>query len=562
MSRRIQSRCIAKLLAAGLISGLGSGVLSGRALAGPTAEIVFTGGPIHTGVAGEAPPGAVAVGSGRILYVGSEAGLAPYLGKKTRRVDLAGRALLPGFVDAGTRLLDDIRSRQGIDLSGARSFDELTRKVGQRARQVGPQDVVLGWGWDERNWVDSRPIRMSELQNVSGNRQVCLFHDTDDVILANQPLLNRAGLEDDPPDPPGGRVGRTRGGVRTGELLGEAARWVIRALPPLSPSELEPLYRQAADSCMARGVTTVHDLAVPPAGVEVLRKIYADSKRPPLGFWGAVQADPLEWGAALGRPPVRNEKAGLAIQGFSVSVDGGLNTRGAALRHPYADDATLRGYMKVDPSGIASLISRVKAAGWQPVFEAHGDSAVGAVLSALDSAAGARMAGADLIGLPDAALIERARPSITIYPGRVVAGQRWIDDRLGLKAAEKPWAWKSLQNAGAALAIGTDSPFRRGDPILAFHAAVARLDPRGRPADGWHPEEKLTREDALTAMTSAGAAAAGWGERTGRIAVGLEADLVVLSRDIMTIPEREIPATRVEMTVADGRVVFERTARP
>ncbi|HEX7880636.1 MAG TPA: amidohydrolase [Candidatus Eisenbacteria bacterium] len=537
----------------------------GEGMAAPAADLVFRGGSIHTVDDSRPEATALAVKDGRIAFVGDDAGVAAFVGRKTRVVELAGRALVPGFVDADARLLDVARLAQGVDLYATTSFADVTRKVAQAARAVPPNNWVIGWGWDEESWRDSEPIRLIDLQSVSGNRPVLLFHATDDAIIANVSALASASVPEDLPDPPGGRVARDMRGVRMGPLMGEAASLVLRALAVPSTADFQRWYGAAAESCLVRGVTLVHDGTVPVSARSALSALWANEKtRPALGLSVSLKPEPLEFDPVVSSPPGATDRVGgLSIEGVTFRLDGFVNTRGAAISHFYYDSPGNRGFLRYSPAGLVPLAEGVRKAGWRPMFEAHGDSALSIALGtlALEDPAGqtARplVSGLELIRPDQFARLAASGAGLVMTPTPMIDGWRWMDNRIGPEAVEQAWAMAELAK-GSTLALGTGAPFADGRPILAFYAAVTRQNLDGRPAGGWKAEQGLTREAALRALTIGGATLLGRDAETGSLAVGKRADLVVLSGDLMTVPEREIPALRVEMTVAGGRIVHDR----
>jgi len=507
------------------------------------------------------------VHKGQIVYVGDDSGVQAWIGKSTRVIDLAGRSLIPGFVDPDVRLLDMGRMTAGVDLYDTSSFEDVLRKVSRAARNAPPNSWILGWGWDQASWKDSGPIRLQEFQASSGNRPVVLFHATDDVILANIPALAAADIPEDLPDPPGGRITRDSRGVRQGDLQGEAASLVTRSIPLPSREQLESWYAAAAATCLERGVTLAHDFSVSLSALPALEAVYDEEKtRPALGLSVSLAPQPLEFESiVVGPPKARKDPGGLTLDGVTLRLDGDVNTRGASIAHVYADQQGSSGYLRFHPAELMELVARLDAAGWPLVLEAHGDSALTMALLALESRGPAGssappiLAGLELVRPDQLPRIQATGASVLMTPTHLIDGWRWMEKRIGLESAEKPWALGTLSAAGVPVAIGTDAPFAGGNPLLAFYGAVTRQDLGGRPAAGWNGSERLSRPAALAAMTRNGAQILGRSLETGSLTVGKRADLVVLSADLMTVPDRELPSIRVEMTVAGGRIVHEQS---
>jgi predicted amidohydrolase YtcJ len=385
--------------------------------------------------------------------------------------------------------------------------------VAQAARAVPPNTWVLGWGWDQESWRDSGPIRLVDLQSASGNRPVLLFHATDDAIIANVAALASAGVPEDLPDPPGGRVGRDLRGVRIGTLMGEASSLVLRALAVPSAASFGHWYAAAAESCLTRGVTLAHDGTVPVAARGALAALWANEKtRPALGLSVSLKPEPLEFDPVVSAPPGPADRVGgLSIEGVTFRLDGFVNTRGAALSHIYYDSPGNRGFIRYSPAEVVPLADGVMQAGWRPLFEAHGDSALSIALGTLaergpsDKDPRPLVSGLELVRPDQFAPLAASGAGLIVTPTPMIDGWHWMENRIGPDAVERPWALAEL-GKGSPLALGTGAPFADGRPILAFYAAITRQNLDGRPpAGGWKGEERISREQALRALTLGGA---------------------------------------------------------
>lgn len=560
-----------------LVTALGA-LLAGLSLRAPAAaaaaaDLVFVGGPVYTVDPARPEARAVAVSGSRIVFVGDSAGVAPYVGRKTRVINLAGRALFPGFVDSHAGLLDYARAERDVDLSGARDFDEVIRRMARAARAARPHAWVIGWGWNQEEWAGAGGIRQDDLAAATGNHPVCLYHAADRAVMGNRVSLEIAGISSDDPDPPGGRLVRIPHRSPTGVLADAAAEFLTREIPPLDPDEAAGLYQAAAESCLARGVTQVHEMDVTPAMLAALEKAARSKRGLPLRVQAFLSGSPSDLSGVLAAGPLSKPVGGrLTARAVLVPADGGLCTRGAALSQEYLDEAGWAGYLRFSPENLAGRVRAILGAGFQPVIEASGDVGVGAALDALEAARDTLGDGADLAAVrpriekavmvsPEDRQRFRALGVVaSVLPARIGLDHRWMENRVGPTRLQTVLPCRSLLDSGVPLAFGGGSTGGLLDPVIAFHAAVTRQSTSGRPAGGWNPEEKLTREEALAALTR-GPAYAGFDEaEAGAIRLGARADLTVLSRDIMRIPENEIPEARAVLTVVDGRVVYERAA--
>lgn len=543
----------------------------GPARAASEADLVFRGGAIYTGNPDAPRVAALAVKGGVIAYLGDEAGLTPFIGRKTRQVELGDQAVYPGFTDAHARLYDRAWAREMVDLRGARDFPEAVRRVARAVRDSPPNSWVFGWGWDQNDWPDALYPRTAVLQPVSAGRAICLFSRDGHAVLLNSQALNQAELYDQTPDPPGGRLVRAHENP-TGCLIDRAMDDLWKLLPDPTPAQVEARFRAGADSAVAEGWTAVREMGLNDLRLAVLGDMAARGRkgRLPLRLYGVLGSDVLSDTTALTRPPrTWPAESRLEVNGIRWRIDGLFSTRGAALKEPYSDEAYIRGNLAGAPGEFVPGILRAAELGWQPVLEASGEVGVGTVLSALDSAlallpADRRNAVRPTLErgvmIPPERLeeIPRLGLTVTLMPGHLPDEQRWLENRLGTRRMKGVEEWRTLADAQARLAFGTDAPAGPSDPVMLFYCAVTRQNAAGRPGGGWYGEQKLTRAEALAALTSGAAMAGRRPEGAGTLERGRPADLTVLSRDIMTVPDPEILSARATLTVVGGEIVYER----
>lgn len=535
------------------------------------ADLVFRGGAIYTGNPDAPRVEALAVKDGVIAYLGPEGGLEPFLGRSTRQIDLGARALYPGFTDAHARLYDEAWMTGLADLRGTQDFPDAVRRVARAVRDSPPNSWVLGWGWDQNEWADGLLPRAAQLQPVSMGRAICLFSRDGHAVVLNSQALAHAEVNDETPDPPGGRLVRARGNP-TGCLLDRALDDVWKVLPDPTPAQSEARFRAGADSAAARGWTAVREMGIDDERLKVLQAMAARGRkgRLPVRLYGVLSAEALQDTSLLSAPPPRwPEEGRIEVGGVRWRFDGLFTTRGAALENPYSDDATTSGNLAGAPEEFVTPIRRAAMAGWQPVLEASGELGVATALSALDSALagvpaerrnGVRPTLERAVMMPADELerVTRLGVTVTLMPGQLPGEMRWIENRLSQRRMKGVEEWRALVDAQARVAFGTDTPAGPADPVRLFYHAVTRQDAAGRPAGGWYGEQKLSRAEALAALTS-GAAMAGRGpEGAGTLERGRPADLTILSEDIMSVPESRILSARPAFTVVGGEIVYER----
>lgn len=535
------------------------------------ADLVLLGGAIYTGDPDRPRVGAVALRDGRVAYLGDSSGVAPLIGRRTRVVTLGAHAAYPGFVDAGARGYRRALLGEAVDLTGTRDFDEAVRRVARAVRDTPPNRWVIGWGWDQNDWVDRRFPRALPLEAVSASRPVVLFNRELSAGVVNLSAMGQAGIDQSIPDPPGGRFLRLKGNP-TGCLADRALDEVWRVLPRPTQGEALSALRAIAANAAAQGWTARHEIGLEGEGIRALAVLGQATGRDrlPIRLHGVIDAATLFDSSEVRRGPPRCRPGSrVEMGGLRWVLDGGLSTRGAALGEPYADESWNSGTLAYDDIALRSSLRAALDGGWQPVIEASGDAAVRQALSALDTV----LAGlpAEHRGevrprllrgaiLPDAGGegLARLGVPVTVYPGRLPDEQRWVEDRLGLARMERVLAWRTLAEASVPLSFGSDTPAGPEEPARLFHAAITRQDGHDRPRGGWYPVERLTRAQALAGLTGGAAATGRRDDAAGTLATGGPADITVLSADLMTLPEPAILQVRAVMTIVDGEVTWER----
>lgn len=529
------------------------------------ADLVFRGGSVWTGDSSNPAATAVAVKGGRIVAVGSDDDVAAFVGSTTRVVALEGRTLLPGIIDAHTHFLDGGFKLAGVDLRNADTPEEFARRIGEFARTVPPGTWITGGDWDHEMWGGELP-RKEWVDAVTPEHPVFVNRLDGHMALANSAALRLSGVDADGPtaDPAGGTIVRDPAtGEPAGVFKDEAMGLVSRAIPEASEAELDRALQAAARHALERGVTQVHDMA----GWESLRayrRAHALGELPlrvysvvPLGSWERMR----DYIAANGRGDDR-----LWWGGLKAFVDGSLGSTTAWFYEPYADEPNTAGFMTTDSAELRGWIEAADAAGLHLIIHAIGDAANDWLLNVYEGVAAAhgprdrRFRIEHVQHLSPSAFPRFAQLGViaSMQPYHAADDGRWAEKRIGPERIKTTYAFRSLLDAGATLAFGSDWTVAPIDPVLGMAAAVTRRTIDGANPDGWVPQERITLEETLRAYTEGSARAGFMEDRVGRVAVGLLADLAVLDRDIFGIDAKLLEEVRVDMTVVDGRVAFER----
>lgn len=521
-------------------------------------DLVIAGGPIYTGVPGRPSAGMVVVQDGRIAYVGDD-GAKVKLKPGTRRIDLAGAALYPGFTDGHAHLRGIGERELSLNLEGAKSAAEAAARVKAYLAARRPAGPVWGRGWIEAGWPEGRFLERSDIDPVAPDQPVLLVRADGHALVANSAALRAAGIDETTAAPPGGAIQKDAAGRLTGMLVDNAMELV--ATLQRAPTEADR--RAAFDAAFrveaAYGWTGVHSMSVAWADVGLLEALDAEGKAP-LRVYNAVdveQAGPLFAGG-----PRATRGGRITTRAIKLYEDGALGSRGAALFEPYADAPATTGLVRTPEAQMRAAMEKAKAAGIQVATHAIGDRGNADVLD-LYAGLGAkdlrwRIEHAQIVRPADIARFADLGAIASMQPSHAIGDLHFAPARLGDARLAGAYAWEGMRKAGVTVVGGSDAPVERGDPLIEFYAAVARKDLAGFSAPNWRPEQKLSRAEALALFTSAAAYARFAEKELGTIEVGKRADLSAFSVDLMTAPEAEIPKGHATLTVVDGRVVYRR----
>jgi predicted amidohydrolase YtcJ len=544
-------------------------VLPAGARAAEPADLVLRNAVVHTVDPSRPRAQAVAVRGNRIVAVGSNADVQPFAGSRTRVLDLAGRTVVPGFDDSHAHFLGIGFARLDVDLVGTRSYAEVLERVAAALKGRRPGEWVRGRGWHEGKWDAPAPGAVrgfpthAALSAISPDNPVVLERADGHASLANARAMALAGVSRETRAPAGGEIIHDAEGDPTGVFVDNAQGLVEP--PERSPDEVRRAIGLATDECLAKGVTSLTDAG---AGTDVLalyREAIAAGK---LHTRLDVMAAGLPTMRALGRPEIGPPGSFLTVRAVKLYADGALGSRGAALLEPYSDDPGNSGLLVTPPGEILEASRFALAHGFQVGTHAIGDRANRIVLDAYEKAlaehpevkdARFRIEHAQVLDAADIPRFGKLGVLVAFQGIHCPSDRPWAPKRLGeARVKEGAYAWRKLLDAGARLMNGTDAPVEDVSPIQNFHATVTRQDANGQPPGGFDPDQKLTRAEALRTMTLDAAYGSFAEAEKGSIEVGKLADLVVLSQDILSVPDDALMKTEVLATIVDGKVLYEK----
>jgi predicted amidohydrolase YtcJ len=555
-----------------ILASLATSALSARAAAqaAQAADLVVTNARIYTVDDTHPFVDAMAVRGGRVVYVGPARGALTFKGPATRTIDLGGRTVVPGFTDAHVHLLDLGQALRSVDLVGTKSFDEVVQRVAERAKSAPPGTWIQGHGWDQNDWGDTRFPTHDKLSAAVPNHPVVLSRVDGHALLANAAAMKAAGVTAASRDPSGGRIERDPSRAPTGVFVDNAMELVARAMPAPSHDEMQTAIAGAIKEAQRWGLTGVHDAGVARITIDLYEEM-AKAGQYDLRNYVMVANDDATIDHYLQRGPQSALYDGrLWIRAIKIVADGALGSRGAALLDPYSDDPKNTGLLTVPAGRVRDVSVRALRAGFQVNVHAIGDRANRVVLDEFEAAFNTvpaadprfRIEHAQIISPDDIPRFARLGVIPSMQASHQTSDMYWAGTRIGPTRLLGSYAWRSLLNTGIVIANGTDFPVEQVNPLITFHASIARQDAESWPAGGWYPEQRMTREEALKSMTIWPAYASFSERELGSLTPGKYADFVVLDQDIMRVPAELILQTHVVATYLGGRMVYERPSAP
>ncbi len=532
------------------------------------ADLIVTNARIYTVDDAHPVAEALAVRAGRIAYVGSAREAASLRGASTRTLDAHGATIIPGMIDAHTHLLSLGEALMSVPLAGTTSYDEIVRRVAERAKTARAGEWITGHGWDQNRWGDTRFPTHEPLTRAVPDRPVALSRIDGHALLVNAAAMKAANITAATKDPSGGRIERDASGNPTGVFVDNAMSLIERAVPASTPSQIRDATARAIAECSRWGLTGIADAGVPPNVIDVYEAMAREGKYDIRNYVMVADDDrALEKYFAIG-PRNALYDARLWVRAIKIVADGALGSRGAALLEPYTDDARNTGLLTTPPERIRSVAARALRHGFQLNVHAIGDRANRLVLDAFEGALDSvptsdhrfRIEHAQIISPADIPRFAKLGVIPSMQASHQTSDMYWATNRIGPTRVLGAYAWRALLDAGSIIPNGSDFPVEQVNPLISFHAAFARQDADGWPAGGWHPEQRMTRDEALKSITIWPAVASFEEHELGSLSVGKLADFVILDQDIMRVPPELVLRTQVVATYLGGRAVYEQGA--
>jgi len=543
-----------------------------------SADLVLKNGIIYTAEDPQSVHEAIAIKKDKIIQIGTNREVENTIRKKTTVLDLEGKTLIPGFIDSHAHFMNLGYLKLNLDLNDTKSWSEILMMVKDALKNTKPGVWVEGRGWHQEMWenlpeilVEGYPVH-KKLSDISPQNPVYLKHKSGHAILVNKAAMELAGINCDTPDPDGGRIIKDKNNNPTGIFLENAKKFIDDFLDESkkkrSDQEIEEskrkAYHLASQECLQNGITTVHDAG---STFDEIRFFYrmVGQKQASVRLWVMVndQLDSLK--KHLSSYKILNFKDHLTVRAVKQYMDGALGVRGAWLLNPYSDLTSTSGLNDTPLDELRECARLALDNGFQLCVHAIGDRGNRETLNIYEEMFRTLADPADLrwriehaqhLNINDIPRFHRLGVIAAVQSIHCTSDAPWVPQRIGdNRSAEGAYVWQKLLQSGAIICNGTDAPVEDIDPLKNFYAAVTRKLPDG---SFFYPDQCLTRYQALRSYTI-DAAYAGFEEKIkGSLEPGKLADMIVLSKDIMSIPVEEILSTEILYTIAGGKILYKK----
>lgn len=542
-----------------------------------TPQIIYHSGKIYTVNPDQPWAEAVAVANGRILAVGADVEILALAGADTERVDLGGRLTLPGLCDAHIHFYNWSITRQEVELASTRSKAEMMQRIQAQAALTPPGGWIVGNGWNESRWGESRFPDRHDLDAVTGPDQPAIFWRSDmHGAAVNSAALRLAGITGATPNPEGGVIDKDAAGQPTGFLRELAIGLVANHIPAISPEALDKALAEGMAELHRLGITALHDQRMKdhddgPQALAAYQRLRRDG-RLRLRINCNIAAHDLPHLAGLGLATGFGDDT-LRLGHVKVFTDGSMGTRTAwmlaSFEKEHPDDPDNLGVSLTPPAQMAAEFRRATELGFPISVHAIGDQANRVVLDIFEELASSgqrppvphRIEHVQIIDPSDLPWLAELGITASVQPIHATDDMDTADLLLGARTAHM-YNFRSLLDRGTLLALGSDAPVADPNPFLGFHAALVRQRPERADRPAWHGEERIGLKETILGYTKNPALATGWADTIGSIEPGKRADMIVLDRDLFDLTRqgfhgREVADTQVSMTIFDGEIVYK-----
>jgi hypothetical protein len=504
---------------------------------------------------------AIAVKKGKIIKVGDEKTVKRYASKNTEVIDLKKQTVLPGFIDAHGHLVGLGKLLTQIDLTETKSFEQLLKIVENKAKETKPGEWILGRGWNHEKWREKKLPVHHPLSKITPRNPVLLKRIDGHSALCNKLAFKIAGVNENTPDPEGGRFLKDHKNELTGIVIDTAMHHVEKFVPQPSKEELKNLIRLAQRHCIKFGITEVHDAGNDIAQIEAFLELARKGKLLNRVY---LMYEFEDFNFIYKNKPIFNIAEGfLSLRAVKIFLDGALGSYGAWLLEPYNDKPTC-GFNLTPLNRFRKIIMQCMKRGFQVCIHAIGDRANREALNVLEDVLKKlpqgdyrpRIEHAQILSPEDIPRFSKLGVIASMQPVHAISDMEMAEKRLGKKSGRltHAYAWREILDSGAKIAAGSDFPIEKPNPLLGIYAAVTRKGLDGKPKNGWFAHQKMKCYEVVRAYTLCSAYASFEENFRGSLKDDKDADFVVLNKDIMKCKPEEILRTKVVMTIIAGNI--------
>jgi predicted amidohydrolase YtcJ len=483
-----------------------------------------------------------------------------------RHVDMHGKTLIPGLIDAHGHVFGLGEMLTDLDLTGTASLANALQAIGAYAKANAHNPWVIGRGWNQEIWKLGRFPTAAELDGVVADRPVYLARVDGHAGWANTRALQLAGVTDQTPDPVGGKIMRDANGHATGVLVDAAKELVEAKIPKTTEAQARQILDKALAEMARVGLTSVHDAGIT-VGADKLYRDYADHGKLTARIYAMIGGVEGDFDQLAAHGPLNTYANDMyALRAVKLYDDGALGSRGAALIQPYSDDPKTHGLLFLKDAQIQAAMEKAMKKGYQVNVHAIGDAGNKQILDSFakempkwhTEGLRNRIEHAQIVQLKDIPRFQALGIIPSMQPTHATSDMNMAETRIGHERIKGAYAWRTFLQQGSRIACGSDFPVESPNPFYGLHAAVTREDHENKPVAGWYPNQAMSLKEAFRCFTLDAAYAAHQEKSLGSLEPGKWADFIVIDRDLFTMPTYDIYKTTVLQTWVAGRQVFNK----
>ena len=478
-------------------------------------------------------------------------------------IDLAGKTVLPGLIDAHGHVMGLGFQELNVNVAGIESLEATLDTIKAYAEANPELEWIQGRGWNQTLWEENEFPTAEDLDRVVPDRPVYLSRVDGHAGWVNSKAMELAQISKDTPDPQGGKIIRDSNGNATGVFVDAAENYINEVIPEPTEVERKRALEEALEQMASMGLTSVHDAGVSAKNWEIYKE-FADKGEMTTRIYAMIGGMEAFEELSQNGPVKSYANDRLALRSVKLYSDGALGSRGAAMIEPYSDDPGNRGLLFADQQEFNETMMTTASAGFQTNVHAIGDRANRVILNAFEHIRDElgnqglrhRIEHAQIVAVEDIPRFEELDIIASMQPRHATSDKNMAVDRVGEERIEGGYAWQTFLDQGTIVAAGSDFPVEPSNPFWGLYSAVTRMDHQGNPPGGWYPDESLSRDQALKAFTIDAAYAAHQEDVIGSIEEGKWADFVIIDQDYFEVPAKEIWKVNVLETWVAGEKVF------